>query len=171
MPFYLDDNKTVYGNRTSYSKFVSRWDAPYNRDEQKSAGKDVRDKSQGLAEVAKKGYDPDEAGEAGARNYIDFYVEKAIAFGGHNVVNKNKILDMLLSGPRFMGRIPSERNGAVSGNSSSRYLDVECEVHLSRIASTDSKSVAKLQKETEITRKAIRGHHTYVSSKRYSLTR
>ena len=88
-----------------------------------------------------------------------------------NVVDKNKILDMLLSGPRFMGRIPSERNGAVSGNSSSRYLDVECEVHLSRIASTDSKSVAKLQKETEITRKAIRGHHTYVSSKRYSLTR
>ena len=33
-----------------------------------------------------------------------------------NVVDKNKILDMLLSGPRFMGRIPSERNGAVSGN-------------------------------------------------------
>ncbi len=59
----------------------------------------------------------------GSRNYIDFYVEKAIAFGGHNVVDKNKILDMLLSGPRFMGRIPSERNGAVSGNSSSRYLD------------------------------------------------
>ncbi len=32
--------------------------------------------------MAKKGYDPDEAGEAGARNTIDFYVEKAIAFGG-----------------------------------------------------------------------------------------
>ena len=63
----------VYGNRTSYSKFISRWDAPYNRDEQKSAGKDVRDKSQRPAEVAKKGYDPDEAGEAGARNTIDFY--------------------------------------------------------------------------------------------------
>ena len=100
-----------------------------------------------------EGYKTNETSEEGSRNYIDFYVEKAIAFGGHNVVNKNKILDMLLSGPRFMGRIPSERNGAVSGNSSSRYLDAECEVHLSRIASTDSKSVTKLQKETEITRK------------------
>ena len=53
--------------------FTSRWNAPYGKDEQKSAGKDVRDKSQGPTEVAKKGYDPDEAGEAGARNTIDFY--------------------------------------------------------------------------------------------------
>ena len=116
-------------------------------------------------------FGPDGTSREGAWNTIDFYVENALAFGDHNVVDKNKILDMLLSGPRFMGRIPSERNGAVPGNSSSRYLDAECEVHLSRIASTDSKSVTKLQKETEITRKAIRGHHTYVSSKRYSLTR
>lgn len=70
-----------------------------------------------------EGYKTNETSEEGSRNTIDFYVEKAIAFGGHNVVDKNKILDMLLSGPRFMGRIPSERNGAVSGNSSSRYLD------------------------------------------------
>ena len=123
MPFYLDDNKMVYGNRTSYSKFISRWNAPYGKDEQRSTGKNGGDTQAGSRTVGDEGYKTNETSEEGSRNYIDFYVEKAIAFGGHNVVNKNKILDMLLSGPRFMGRIPSERNGAVSGNSSSRYLD------------------------------------------------
>ncbi len=123
MPFYLDDNKTVYGNRTSYSKFISRWNAPYNGDKQENIRENDGNKEKRSTTVGEERFGPDGTSREGAWNTIDFYVENALAFGDHNVVDKNKILDMLLSGPRFMGRIPSERNGAVSGNSSSRYLD------------------------------------------------
>lgn len=88
-----------------------------------------------------------------------------------NVVDKNKILDMLLSSPRFMGRLQEERDDAVSDNPSFKRLNSNGKVHLSHNPLTHQNSSAKILKETEITKKAIRGHHTYVSSKRYSLTR
>ena len=85
----------------------------------------------------------------GSRNYIDFYVEKAIAFGAHNVVNKNKILDMLLSSPRFMGRLQEERDDAVSDNPSFKRLNSSGKVHLSHNPLTHQNSSAKLLKSAE----------------------
>lgn len=80
----------------------------------------------------------------GSRNYIDFYVEKALAFGGHNVVNKNKILDMLLRSPRFVGRLQEERDDAVSDNPSFKRLNSSGKVHLSHNPLTHQNSSAKL---------------------------
>lgn len=62
--------------------FTSRWNAPYGKDEQRSTGKNGGDTQAGSGTVGDEGYKTNETSEEGAQNYIDFYVEKAMAFGG-----------------------------------------------------------------------------------------
>ena len=64
----------VYGNRTSYSKFISRWNAPYGKDEQRSTGKNGGDTQAGSRTVGDEGYKTNETSEEGTRNTIDFFV-------------------------------------------------------------------------------------------------
>jgi N12 class adenine-specific DNA methylase len=73
----------AYGNRTSYSQYVSRWNAPYDRDNSESIGQDGRDKEPESGIVEKEGFGPAGQGGGGTRNTIDFYVEKALASGGY----------------------------------------------------------------------------------------
>ena len=66
--------------------FTSRWNAPYGKDEQRSTGKNGGDTQAGSRTVGDEGYKTNETSEEGSRNYIDFYVGKAVADGDYNNV-------------------------------------------------------------------------------------
>jgi hypothetical protein len=51
------------GNRTSCTKYASRWDAPYGRDNSESLGQDGGDKEPESGIVEKEGFRP--AGQSG----------------------------------------------------------------------------------------------------------
>ena len=52
----------AYGNRTSYSKFVSRWNAPYDEDEQENIRENDGNKEKRSTTVGEERFGPDEAG-------------------------------------------------------------------------------------------------------------
>ena len=84
------------GNRTSYSQYVSRWNAPYNRDNSESIGQDGRDKEPESGIVEKEGFGPSGQGGGRTRNTIDFYVEKALALDGYKVIQITGGVTLLL---------------------------------------------------------------------------
>lgn len=51
------------GNRTSYSMFESRWNAPYGKDEQRSTGKNGGDTQAESRTVGDEGYKTNETSE------------------------------------------------------------------------------------------------------------
>ena len=76
------------GNRTSYSKFLSRWNAPYDEDEQENIRENDGNKEKRSTTVGEERFGPDETSREGARNVIDFYVGEAVADGGFKVEEK-----------------------------------------------------------------------------------
>ena len=61
------------GNRTSYSQYVSRWNAPYDEDEQENIRANDGNKEKRTTTVEEERFGPDETSREGAWNFIDYH--------------------------------------------------------------------------------------------------